>query len=72
MTFLLQNHTSLGTLKKSGLVAAYGDDASDEEEDTAASGQTNSKFNEEELLDLSKMACLLCKRQFPSKDALNK
>ena len=47
---------------KSGIVAAeYGEDDSDPEEDI------NDKFT-----DLSIMACLLCKRQFPNKEALER
>ena len=47
---------------KSGIVAAeYGEDDSDPEDDI------NDKFT-----DLSIMACLLCKRQFPNKEALER
>ena len=46
----------------SGIVAEYGDDDSDPEEDLI-----NDKFT-----DLSIMACLLCKRQFPNKEALER
>ena len=42
-------------------MADYGDDDSDPEEDV------NEKFT-----DLKLMACLLCKRQFPSKEALER
>ena len=45
----------------SGIVAEYGEDDSDPEEDI------NDKFT-----DLSIMACLLCKRQFPNKEALER
>ena len=44
-----------------GIVAEYGEDDSDSEEDV------NDKFT-----DLSIMACLLCKRQFPNKEALER
>lgn len=44
-----------------GIVAEYGEDDSDPEEDL------NDKFT-----DLSIMACLLCKRQFPNKEALER
>ncbi|XP_078520793.1 RNA-binding protein 10 [Lissotriton helveticus] len=47
-----------------GLVAAYsGESESDDEPETAAE-------QEEKLTDWQKMACLLCRRQFPSKEAL--
>lgn len=66
------------TLKKSGLVAAYGDEASDSgEEETVQQQQppataAAAKLNEDDLIDLSKMACLLCKRQFANREALNR
>ena len=46
---------------RSGIVAEYGEDDSDPEEDI------NDKFT-----DLSIMACLLCKRQFPNREALER
>lgn len=46
----------------SSIVAEYGEDDSDPEEDLI-----NDKFT-----DLSIMACLLCKRQFPNKEALER
>ena len=46
---------------RGGIVAEYGEDDSDPEEDL------NDKFT-----DLSIMACLLCKRQFPNKEALER
>lgn len=46
---------------KSAIVAEYGEDDSDPEDDV------NDKF-----ADLSIMACLLCKRQFPNKEALER
>lgn len=46
---------------KSAIVAEYGEDDSDPEDDI------NDKFT-----DLSIMACLLCKRQFPNKEALER
>lgn len=48
------------------LVASYGGDS--EEEDDEDQGVVV----EAKLLDLSKMACLLCKRQFPNREALNR
>lgn len=44
------------------LVAEYGGDDSGGEEDN----------KEETYTDWTKMACLLCKRQFPSKEALTR
>lgn len=48
-----------------GLVAAYSGD-SDNEEELVERLETE----EEKLADWKKMACLLCRRQFPNKDAL--
>lgn len=45
-----------------GLVAAYGSDTDEEIEDV--------QQEERQHTDWSKLACLLCKRQFPSKEAL--
>ncbi|XP_061473776.1 RNA-binding protein 5 [Rhineura floridana] len=50
---------------KRGLVAAYSGD-SDNEEDFLERLENE----EEKLTDWKKMACLLCRRQFPNKDAL--
>lgn len=69
---------SHGGLKKSGLVAAYGDEGSDsaEEESASAAGPSTAAVgsppNDDDLLDLTKMACLLCKRQFANKEGLNR
>uniref|UniRef100_A0A8B9P8Q4 RNA binding motif protein 5 n=1 Tax=Apteryx owenii TaxID=8824 RepID=A0A8B9P8Q4_APTOW len=51
--------------KKRGLVAAYSGD-SDNDEDLLERMENE----EEKLTDWKKMACLLCRRQFPNKDAL--
>lgn len=48
-----------------GLVAAYSGD-SDNDEDLLERMENE----EEKLTDWKKMACLLCRRQFPNKDAL--
>jgi len=49
-----------------GLVASYGGDSdSGEEEDLAP-------VDESKLVDWTKLACLLCKRQFQSKEILSK
>lgn len=56
------------------LVADYGAGSDEEEEEkheparTAAASQPEEK--EDKLTDWKKMACLLCRRQFPNKDAL--
>ncbi|XP_069503679.1 RNA-binding protein 10 [Ambystoma mexicanum] len=47
-----------------GLVAAYSGESESEEEPETSADQ------EERLTDWQKMACLLCRRQFPSKEAL--
>ncbi len=46
------------------LVASYGGDSDSEGEDDGT--------DETKLLDWTKMACLLCKRQFPSKEGLQR
>lgn len=52
---------------KPGLVASYGGDSdSGEEEDSTAA------LDESKLVDWTKLACLLCKRQFQSKEILSK
>ncbi|KAM3877833.1 RNA-binding protein 5-like [Diretmus argenteus] len=50
---------------KSGLVAAYNGDSDPEE-----AGPDKAEEEAEQLTDWNKMACLLCRRQFPSKEAL--
>ncbi|XP_067854593.1 RNA-binding protein 5-like isoform X4 [Heptranchias perlo] len=47
-----------------GLVAAYSGESDTEEE------QDKTEDGEEKLTDWKKMACLLCRRQFPSKETL--
>ncbi|CAG5128162.1 unnamed protein product [Candidula unifasciata] len=52
---------------KPGLVASYGGDSdSGDDEDSAAA------VDESKLVDWAKLACLLCKRQFQSKEILSK
>ena len=48
-------------------MASYGGDSDDDEDDDGMDPTDESK-----LVDLTKMACLLCKRQFPNKDALTR
>lgn len=58
------------------MLVSYGDDSdSDTEPDSAQPDikrTQSSKVDESQFIDLSKMACLLCKRQFPNKDALTR
>ena len=64
---LFQTATSPSTASvDTGLVASYGGD-SDDEEDPGAD-----PLDESKLVDWTKLACLLCKRQFPHKDTLQK
>lgn len=67
-------HQVLASMKKSGLVAAYGGEGSDSEEESGAGlgGMGGEERLEEKLVDYTKMACLLCKRQFPNKEALGR
>ncbi|XP_015276736.1 PREDICTED: RNA-binding protein 5 [Gekko japonicus] len=64
MTEVIKNGEDDNPLKR-GLVAAYSGD-SDNEEDFLERLESE----EEKLTDWKKMACLLCRRQFPNKDAL--
>jgi len=53
---------SAGSQGADGLVASYGGDSDSDDDDD----------DEEKLVDWNKMACLLCKRQFPSSEALQR
>ncbi|XP_069592098.1 RNA-binding protein 5-like isoform X1 [Ranitomeya imitator] len=53
---------------KRALVAAYSGDSDNEEEADRLQGI----LDEEKLTDWKKLACLLCRRQFPNKDALTR
>lgn len=57
---------SLSNAVNSALVAAYGGGSESEEE------IEDVQQEERQHLDWSKLACLLCKRQFPSKEALSR
>ncbi|XP_071391377.1 RNA-binding protein 5-like isoform X2 [Centroberyx affinis] len=57
--------TEQETSAKSGLVAAYNGDSDPEE-----AGPEKAEEEAGKLTDWNKMACLLCRRQFPSKEAL--
>ncbi|KAK6994768.1 RNA-binding protein 5 [Biomphalaria glabrata] len=52
---------------KPGLVASYGGDSDSGEED-----DSGGQLDESKLVDWTKLACLLCKRQFQSKEILSK
>lgn len=49
-----------------GLVAAYSGDSDPEE----AAGESDPNDIQQKLTDWTKLACLLCRRQFPNKEAL--
>ncbi|XP_035218454.1 RNA-binding protein 5-like isoform X3 [Stegodyphus dumicola] len=57
-------------------LVSYGDDSdSDTEPDSSqpdVKKPQSNRIDESKFVDLSKMACLLCKRQFPSKEALSR
>ncbi|CAL1544231.1 unnamed protein product [Lymnaea stagnalis] len=52
---------------KPGLVASYGGDSDSGDED-----DSSAPLDESKLVDWAKLACLLCKRQFQSKEILSK
>ena len=55
-------------------MASYGggDDSGEEESDVAGGATEEDAFDEASLTDWTKMACLLCKRQFSTKEMLMK
>lgn len=57
-------------------LVSYGDDSdSDTEPDSSQPDikkPQSTRIDESKFIDLSKMACLLCKRQFPNKEALSR
>ncbi|XP_015248118.1 PREDICTED: RNA-binding protein 5 isoform X1 [Cyprinodon variegatus] len=56
---------------KCGLVAAYSGDSDPEEGGGGAGGETDGgDMSQDKLTDWKKMACLLCRRQFPNKEGL--
>ncbi|XP_068568024.1 RNA-binding protein 5-like [Cebidichthys violaceus] len=57
--------TEQETSAKGGLVAAYNGDSDPEE-----GGSDRAADDEGKITDWTKMVCLLCRRQFPAKDAL--
>ncbi|GFT35006.1 RNA-binding protein 10 [Nephila pilipes] len=70
----LDNKLSVSATKTT--LVSYGDDSDSDVEQDASQPDVkkpqNSKVDESKFVDLSKMACLLCKRQFPNKDALTR
>lgn len=62
---------SANSSKSSSLVAAYGGESGDEE-DPASSSASEDAASTSVHVDLEKMACLLCKRAFASRQQLNK
>uniref|UniRef100_UPI00358FACB1 RNA-binding protein 10-like isoform X3 n=1 Tax=Myxine glutinosa TaxID=7769 RepID=UPI00358FACB1 len=60
----LKKASSMLSVTPSALVASYGGGSDSEDEGPGAEGK------EDRLTDWAKMACLLCRRQFPSKEAL--
>merc|ERR1719211_784041 len=56
-------------------LSGYGSDSAEEDNSNSAANSANSAANtieEQQFTDWSKLACLLCKRQFPSRDKLTK
>ncbi|XP_051789496.1 RNA-binding protein 10 isoform X2 [Erpetoichthys calabaricus] len=64
MEHLKKTEESVKTNLPKGLVAAYSGESDSEEETEKAVN------HEERMMDWNKLACLLCRRQFPSKEAL--
>ncbi|KAJ3602051.1 hypothetical protein NHX12_029811 [Muraenolepis orangiensis] len=62
--------TSAVNASKCGLVAAYSGDSDPEE--TAGAEQEYGEEGLDKLTDWKKLACLLCRRQFPNKDGLTR
>lgn len=61
---------SLNASKSLNKMLPYGSDNSDNEADYA--NPSGGRVNEKDLIDFSKLTCLLCKRAFQSLDILNK
>ncbi|XP_074501370.1 RNA-binding protein 5 isoform X1 [Sebastes fasciatus] len=60
--------TSSANTSKCGLVAAYSGDSDPEE--GAAAEPDGGDGGQDKMTDWTKLACLLCRRQFPNKDSL--
>ncbi|XP_075893420.1 RNA-binding protein 5 isoform X2 [Nelusetta ayraudi] len=58
--------SSSANTSKCGLVAAYSGDSDPEE----AAGDSDASDIQQKLTDWTKLACLLCRRQFPNKESL--
>jgi hypothetical protein len=63
------NYSPYSGNKWSSIVAEYGED---DDSDPEPEDPTDSKFADLQFVDLKLMACLLCKRQFPNKDGLDR
>lgn len=61
---------SLGLLASDYAAGSDEEVEEDKEEATKSSQGSQSDEREDKLTDWKKMACLLCRRQFPNKDAL--
>ena len=54
-------------------LTGYGSDSAEEgDQGNSAGSASASNLDEQQLTDWSKLACLLCKRQFPSREKLTK
>ena len=54
------------------MVASYGGDSGEESDGGGGATEEDGSFDEASLTDWTKMACLLCKRQFSTKEMLMK
>lgn len=61
---------SSASSSKCGLVAAYSGDSDPEEGVGTTAEPDGGDMSQDKLTDWKKMACLLCRRQFPNKDGL--
>ncbi|CAG7664880.1 unnamed protein product [Allacma fusca] len=69
---LKQTNTTVNSSSKAQLVAPYADESDSEEEVLKPAAMTVNPFIPDALVDYNKLACLLCKRQFPNKEVLQK
>jgi RNA-binding protein 5/10 len=61
-----------GSKGSPALVASYGGDSEDEDGGASLGGEEDGVNDEEKMLNWTKIACLLCKRQFQAKEALQR
>lgn len=61
---------SLGLLASDYAAGSDEEVEEEKEEPTKSTKQSQSEDKDNKLTDWKKMACLLCRRQFPNKDAL--